>query len=264
MSERKTKETKHESEMELSLRAGRALVVQDFLSPATAARRSRESLAHRDLWRFSIDHYVLGMAYYAEMESGDVARYHEQAAEADAIVDRVLPEFREVMVKSCRFLWNPTNRHIPAHPRAVGGKALWVHGGLTLNDTEGDLDGVESEELFGKGHIDSEGLAPYPSLMLSPDTLMYSACLSIAAPKKGGGLYVWEGTRHIGFDRDIRPPETGLTYCRYEPGTLVLFDSFLWHRIESIGTSPEQQHRIVGIMHFLYLTHPYPHWEYWY
>lgn len=250
--------------MELSLRLGRALVIPEFISPATAARWHRESMAHRNLWRFSIDHYVLGMAYYAEMESGDVARYHQQAAEADAIVDTVLPEFREVMAQGCRFLWNPTNRQIPARPRAIGGKALWVHGGVTLNDTEGDLDGIESAEQFGKGHIDSEGLAPYPHLMLSPDTLMFSACLSIAAPAAGGGLHVWEGVRHVGYDRDIRPPESALTYCRYEPGTLVLFDSFLWHRIERIGTTAEQQHRIVGIMHFLYMSHPYPHWEYWY
>jgi hypothetical protein len=250
--------------MELSLRPGRALVIPEFLNPATAAHWSHESIAHRNLWRFTIDHYVLGMAYYAEMESGDVARYHEQAAEADALVDKVLPDFREVMAQGSRFLWNPTDQHIPVYPRAVGGKSLWVHGGLTLNDTEGALDGVESEELFGKGHIDSEGLAPYPQMMLAPETLMYSACLSIATPAKGGGLYIWEGVRHIGFDREIQPPEQGLTYCRYEPGTLVLFDSFLWHRIESMGTSAEQPHRIVGVMHFLYLNHPYPHWEYWY
>jgi hypothetical protein len=250
--------------MELSLRPGRAIVIPEFISSDTAASWYRESIAHRDLWRFTIDHYVLGMAYYAEMENGDVARYHQQAAEADAIVDLVLPSFREVMAQGCRFLWNPTNRQIPAQPRAIGGKTLWVHGGITLNDTEGDLDGIESDQHFGKGHIDSEGLAPYPHLMLSPDTLMYSACLSIATPATGGGLYIWEGVRHIGYDRDIRPPETGLTYCCYEPGTLVLFDSFLWHRIERIGTSAEQQHRIVGVIHFLYMSHPYPHWEYWY
>jgi hypothetical protein len=249
---------------ELSLRPGRALVVPEFLSPATAARWYRDSLAHMDIWRFTIDHYVLGMAYYAEMENGDVAHYHQRAAEADAIVDKVLPEFRRVMAGASCFLWNPSNRHIPAHPRAVGGKSLWVHGGLTLNDTEGDLDGVESKEHFGKGHIDSEGLAPYPHLMLSPDTLMYSACLSIATPAAGGGLYVWEGVRHTGYDRDLRPPESALTYCRYEPGTLILFDSFLWHRIERISTTTDRQHRIVGVMHFLYQTHPYRHWEYWY
>jgi len=250
--------------MELSLRPGRAVVIPEFISPATAMRWHRDSTARMDVWRFSIDHYVLGMAYYAEMESGDVARYHQQAAEADATVDQVLPEFRGVMAGACRYLWNPTGRQVPARPRAVGGKALWVHGGLTLNDTEGSLDGVESEEQFGKGHIDSEGLAPYPHLMLSPDTLIYSACLSIATPAAGGGLYVWEGVRHIGYDRDIRPPESALTYCRYEPGTLVLFDSFLWHRIESVSTSAERRHRLVGVMHFLYLVHPYPHWEYWY
>lgn len=250
--------------MELSLRPGHVLVIPEFVSPATAATWYRDSMSRMELWRFTIDHYVLGMAYYAEMENGDVARYHQQAAESNVIVDSVLPNFRSVMAEGCRFIWNPTNRHIPAHPRAVGGANLWVHGGLTLNDTEGNLDGIESEEQFGKGHIDSEGLAPYPHLMLSPDTLMYSACLSIATPAIGGGLYVWEGVRHIGYDRDIRPAESALTYCRYEPGTLVLFDSFLWHRIESVGTSPDQQHRVVGVMHFLYLSHPYPHWEYWY
>src|ERR1044072_6455124 len=120
--------------MELSLRPGRAMVIPEFISSDTAACWYRESLARRDLWRVTIDHYVLGMAYYAEMENGDVARYHQQAAEADAIVDAVLPEFRSVMVQACRFLWNPTHRHIPAHPRAVGGQRLWAHGGLTLND----------------------------------------------------------------------------------------------------------------------------------
>lgn len=149
-----------EQTVELSLRPGRALVIPEFLSPAAAARWSRESMARIDLWRFTIDHYVLGMAYYAEMENGDVASYHQHAAGADAIVDAVLPEFREVMSRGSRFLWNPTGRHIPARPRAIGGKRLWVHGGLTLNDTEGDLDGVESEDHFGKVTSTARGWRP--------------------------------------------------------------------------------------------------------
>jgi hypothetical protein len=253
-----------ERKLELSLRPAHALVVPNFLTSTTAAHWYRQTILRKDLWRFSIDHYVLGMAYYAEMESGDVARYHQLAAQADSTVDLVLPAFRQVIVQAVRFLWNPTKRHIPAKPRAIGGRSLWVHGGLTMNDTEGDVNGLKSEEIFGKGHIDSEGLAPYPHLMLSADTLMYSVCLSIAVPASGGGLHVWEGVRHAGFDREIVPPEAELTYCPYRPGTLILFDSFLWHRIERIETNADRPHRIVGVMHFLYLSHPYPHWEYWY
>jgi hypothetical protein len=253
-----------EQSLEMSLQPGRALVVPGFLAPETASRWYHEIIKQQHLWRFTIDHYVLGMAYYAEMERGDVARYHQFASQSDGEVDKVLPNFRQVMAQAPRFLWNPTERHIPAKPRALGGVGLWVHGGLTVNDTEGDLNGVESEESFGKGHIDSEGLAPYPDLMLSADTLMYSVCLSIATPAFGGGLHVWEGVRHIGFDREIKPSKGELTYCRYESGTLVLFDSFLWHRIDRIGTDATRPHRIVGVMHFLYRSHPYPHWEYWY
>jgi hypothetical protein len=126
------------------------------------------------------------------------------------------------------------------------------------------LDSSENPGDVGT-HADYQGLAPYPEMMFSKDTLMFTAILSISTPRQGGGLRVWP-KRHTA---DSIPNKTffktGYSDLDYTVGGVTIIDSFFYHKVNGFVLDEAHPERMVGVIHFLYRKTPTgAFWEHWF
>jgi hypothetical protein len=155
----------------------------------------------------------LGIAWYTHLEEGRAREYFERASASDEVVERRVPGFRE--------------RFVALVARALGVPLVQRPGyagpGIHVFAAHGPC-----AKGGGEVHFDTEGLpVPY----LRERKAAYTAVLSLSSVTSGGGLRLWDlpydGHEDPELSR-LREPCT----VSYEPGDLVLFESYRLHQIE--------------------------------
>ena len=155
----------------------------------------------------------LGIAWYTHLEEGRAREYFERAAASDACVERHVPGFQRAFLDLVgEVLSVPVSRR--AGHAGPGVHVFAAHGPCA--------------RLGGEVHFDTEGLpAPY----LASRGPAFTAVLSLSRVVAGGGLRLWD-LPYDGHEDpllgELRAPVT----VPYEPGDLVLFDSYRLHQIE--------------------------------
>jgi hypothetical protein len=128
-------------------------------------------------------------------------------------------------------------------------------------------------------HMDYDGLTPYPSMLFDPRTRAYTAIFCLEMPSSGAGLVVYPirayasryraPTVHHPFNNDLdfiemaRGNVVEPVSLKYSPGSLAIIDSFCPHYVPPGQFSEANPRRMVCVVHYLYLDHPKPHWQYW-
>lgn len=192
-----------------------------------------------------------GSAWYLDIEHGLLPFYHANSQHTNELID-ALPGLREKLCAVSEMLVSPSGQSgLPCRSRASNLGPYWVDAGVVLM-----MSGME-----GVIHADFEGLAPYPAKLFDPDTRAYSAVICLAAAVSGGNLEIWQERKLANED----PPEyLKSRIIEYAPGTLSVFDSFCYHKIQASVLDDQHRYRAIAATHFLYLAEPYPHWEYWF
>lgn len=236
---------------------GEFRVVPEYVSEDQCQTWRRIILEHRDQWVKRFSFYTYGRAWYADIESGNLPAYHAAAPTANALVD-TLPGFKDSLVAATRFLVSPSGDPLGARARRENLGPYWCDAGLHILG--------EGCEKGGVAHVDLEGLSPYPEAMFDLETRAFSAVLSVSNPAEGGDVLVWPKRRFLASDlEDIRLlPKEAPERLKCQTGSLLLFDSFLYHKIDQFRIDEDASWRITGIIHFLYRREPEPHWEYWF
>lgn len=233
------------------------LQIENFCSADKCAHWSRVIKEQQINWRACPgvpNLFFFGNNWFSTTSGSTPEIYFSQAQEAQQLVDSQLPDFKETFIESHKFLTGPDPTiQYPARPRSQNLNQSWCEVGIDIL-TSSDRD---------CRHWDHAGLSPYPSSLNDSKTFAYTAILSIETPEMGAGLEIWNEIASPGQDLSKLSDETR-QILKYQAGTLTLIDAFLPHGAESGLHSPQKPYRIVGIIHYLFLTKPYPHWEYWY
>lgn len=245
--------------MTRSVGAGGFAQVQNFATVTQCRGWTQTILAREDAWiERDDDSWTFGNSWYQDLEAGNAHAYHANAMRSNELVGLLLG-FKETLLRASAMLLTPdgsTLNHVRARHENLG--PYWCEAGLHIFAGK---PGVRND--VGVAHRDFEGLTPYPAHMFCEQTRAYSVVLAVAVPEVGGGLNVWEG-RRLAADVFPEVEAAGAKVLRYETGTLTIIDSFLMHQIQPIICSSQKPLRISGVMHFLYLDKPHPHWEYWF
>jgi len=193
------------------------LCLRGALPAADCARYSRGVEEGRGSWNndFGGEQFSLGRAWYTHLEQGKSHEYFAGAAESDRTVERfvpgLVPWIRERIGELVgapavpRRRWCGPGIHIfPA------GEWVAQKGGVIHSDIEG----------LPEAHVDARAPALSLVLMLQP-------------PMRGGGLRLWDA---LHFEDDALEPERLADIAHatidYEPGDLVVFDSYRLHQIQ--------------------------------
>lgn len=243
------------------LDAGGYLQVDEYASPDLCGTWVSAVLENRQRWLKRLSGYTYGRAWYLDLESGLLDRYHARASDANALLASTLPGFVEHLARFSEYLVGPNGEtNLPTRARRQNLGPYWCDAGIHI------LGGDANHPYAGGApHADYEGLSPYVPALFDENTRAYSAILSLATPAWGAGLAVWTDRRYTADKSpsrtDCRQPPVTL---EYRVGTMTAIDSFLYHQIRKGGYSESSPWRIVGIIHFLYRPDPYPHWEHWF
>lgn len=207
-----------------------------------------------DLWTERMGFHVMGPAWYADIETGNLASYHVLAEERCRMVRELFPGLVEMLQGTARFL----PRELPVRARSETLGPFWGEAALVLLGAEKAAGGV--------WHADLEGLAPYPQALLDESSQAFSAVMVLQAPAAGGSLIVCPGHRALGprIVEETKVLDDKSVPISIADGDLLLFDSFFLHRIDAFEVSPERSHRVTAVTHFLLRHEPFPHWEYWF
>ena len=244
-----------------SVGTGEFMQVPGFASDSLCAKWTRKITGRQKLWR----HYPnSGMSYgnswYLDIGVGELHYYHAMSAHSNRLMAD-LPNYSDTMKRAAALLRGPNGkRHLPTRARRENLGPYWCDMGVHI------LGGKKGKVGPGAVHADFEGLAPYPEMLFNQKTLAFSCILSIATPFQGGGVEVWNARRFYGNELFIEGefiPGSGES-LQYSRGTLTILDSFLYHRILPSRFSMAELWRIVGVIHFLYRSKPFPHWEHWF
>jgi hypothetical protein len=224
--------------------------VPDFVAGADLQNWVTRIVRNRRAWQpcFEGNFSTYGRAWYVEIEEGNAPRYHAEATAWNQRLER-FSRLSEYIQQIATHL----PRRVPVVPRRSILGPYWVDCGFTIYERDGES---------GVAHTDMEGLIPYPSSMFDATTEAYSATIAVECPESGGGLWVDPRARRLGHYSAPRW-RTGWKLHSYRPGTLTVFDSFLPHAIEGFHLSRRHSRRTILIVHFLYRSGPYPHYQYW-
>lgn len=184
------------------------------------ARYSRGVYEGRASWNsdFGGEQFSLGRAWYTHLEQGKSHEYFAHARESNQAVERHTPGLVAWMQASIEKLTGAQ----AAHRRSWCGPGIhifpageWVaqRGGVIHSDIEG----------LPEAHVDAQAPALSLVLMLQP-------------PEEGGGLRLWDELHRE--DDALEPERLVGVPCEtllYEPGDLVIFDSYRLHQIQPFG-----------------------------
>lgn len=229
------------------------LVIDDYVSQTQCQswlRQVIENAGNLETRFEFINSY--GSSWYLDIEHGLLHYYHANSVHTNKLL-HALPGLVESLASSARYLEGPdgTCGH-PVRARSENLGPYWVDAGVVLM-----MAGHE-----GVIHADYEGLAPYPAKLFDPATRAYSAVLSLATPASGGNLKIWKSHKLADEEPDL--DESSASEVVYKVGSLSLFDSFCYHRILASKLDDEHRFRAIAAVHFLFLSEPVPHWEYWF
>jgi hypothetical protein len=209
----------------------------------------------------------LGLAYYKMIGSGSLHTYHSQAAENNGMLIHFFPNIQRVIEKLGECLEGPEGGSgYIVKPRSL---EYWGLCGFAVVNTPEEAGILADLYDSGEGiHADYEGLSPYPHMMVDHQTFAYSAIISVAQPERLGGLKIFKKRLLANeFDdqqADLVSGKIPSVQLTYEPGMATVFDSFLPHAIIPPVFSEAHPERIVLVVHYLYQSKPFPHFECWY
>ncbi len=207
---------------------------------------------NEDNWETHFEYlHSYGSAWYLEIEGGRLHYYHANAPRTNQMLQE-LPDLVPTLASVGTVLAGPDGKTgYPVRPRRVAKGPYWSDAGVVMS-TRGTL---------GEAHADYEGLAPHPEKLFDPSTIAFSAIISLAVPAAGGHLTLWPKRvlANECFEEDSESLE-----LRYEVGTLTVFDSFCFHRIQGATMDDSRPYRMIAGMHFLFIDGPEPHWEHWF
>jgi len=238
---------------------GECLQIPGFASPSQCRDWAKIILNNRCEWieRFE-GAWSYGNAWYFDIEAGEAHRYFANAQNSNRLISK-LPGYLDLMRESIQYILGPDGRLcLKSRARHENLGPYWCESGLHILQTDFDV----CAEV-GCVHQDIEGLIPYPHLMFAESTSAYSAILSVMVPEGRGGLNVWK-TRFTASNEFPDLNDDDKVEFDYQIGTMTIIDSFMPHQIQDMVCSMNNPFRISGVMHFLYRTDPYPHWEYWF
>jgi hypothetical protein len=178
------------------------------------ARWLRGVYAARAAWTpcFEEVQFTLGRAYYTHLEEGREAEYFAGAPASDDAVERAVPGLQAcVRAVAAELVGGPVTPRSgwcgPGVHVFPAGEWLSRHGG----DVHFDTEGLRADELGAR----------VPALSL---------VLMLQPPERGGGLRLWD----VRYDGDDDPPDVADlpgVVIDYEPGDLLVFDSYRLHQI---------------------------------
>lgn len=238
---------------------GEFVQIREFAHPKKCHEWNQIILDQRDHWiKRDQDTWSYGNVWYFDIAAGRVHRYFANAINSNRLIAG-LPGYLDVMRESVRHILAPDGQLcLETRARHENLGPYWCESGLHIYTAEY---GINTK--IGMIHQDLEGLIPYPQMMFDEDTFAYSAVLSVAIPEQLGGLSVWK-TRFPASNTSTALCEEDKVELDYEVGTMTIIDSFMPHQIQNFVCSKKHPFRITGVMHFLYRSQPYPHWEYWF
>jgi hypothetical protein len=218
-----------------------ALQVKEFLSRDICAAYVRGVYEGRADWvaDFQGLQFSLGRAWYTHLEEERTSVYFEEAARADAAVERHLPGLQRRMREAARGLVG----------EEVGARPGWCGPGIHIFPARGVL-----AEHGGDIHFDTEGLSPAAQRALAP---AYTLVAMLQAPESGGGLRVWDH-RFDGDNEESCDPATQSVLVSYEAGDLVVIDSYRLHQIQPFSG---ERDRISATAH---VARSAGRWEVWF
>lgn len=185
-----------------------------------AIERSRASAWASRAVAAKADHTVafgsqasLGTAWYTHFEEGRAREYFAGAAASDACVERHLPGFQRAFLALVGdALGVPLER-----------RAGYAGPGIHVFAPAGPC-----ARLGGEIHFDTEGLpVPYRD-QRGP---AFTAVLALSRVASGGGLRLWD-LPYDGHEDPLLGDLVAPVTIPYEPGDLVLFESYRLHQIE--------------------------------
>ncbi|MBX9571502.1 MAG: hypothetical protein K2X77_21600 [Candidatus Obscuribacterales bacterium] len=241
------------STTELQVGPGQVIQIKNFVAKEKCSQWLEQVILNPQCWENRFDYInSYGSCWYLDIEAGMLSYYYANAVRTNELL-KGLPNFVETLASSAKYLQAPDGKTgLPTRPRHENLGPYWVEAGVV----------IMNRGTAGVEHADYEGLAPYPEKLFDSETRAYSAVLCLAAADSGGNLRIWK-QRVLGNEEPALAAETEEEVF-YEPGALVLFDSFCYHQITESVLSDDHRYRAIGALHFLYKEQPYPHWEYWF
>lgn len=197
------------------LRTAAAVVLRNALDEATCKHWVAQVLAARQDWivDFGGEQFALGRAFYTHYETGRSEVYFRDAAQSNALVERVLPGMQDVI----RTLF----------ARMVGGNARLRRGfcgpGVHVFPARENV-----SQKGGVVHYDVEGLSPLHIQRRSP---AMSLVVMLQPPTWGGGLRVWNAMWHGADEPDDEEIAGPHVTHRYATGEALLMESHRLHQI---------------------------------
>jgi hypothetical protein len=201
-----------------------------LLTRKESAEYAAAVLRAREEWtpNFGGAQFTLGRAWYTHLEVDREEEYFARVRDSDAAVEKWAPGLQERLIETAAaILRGPVVRR----ERWCGpGVHIFTRGGVVARKG-GDL------------HFDTEGLA---ERQLSRRASAYSFVLMLQPAESGGGLRIWDRL-YEGEDFPENPgPRVANVLIRYEPGELVVFDSYRMHQIQPFGGEVD---RLSATMH---------------
>jgi hypothetical protein len=185
------------------------------LSSAECSRHVAAVVSARGSWTANFDgrQFTLGRAYYTHLEEGREDEYFALAESSDALVRRAAPGLQEHMLALAAALLDGPVVQRPG----------WCGPGVHVFPARSEV-----ARRGGEVHFDTEGLTDPQIERRAP---AMSIVLMLQRPDVGGGLRLWERW-YEGEDFPDKPePAVPVTQIQYEPGELVVFDSYRLHQI---------------------------------
>jgi hypothetical protein len=192
-----------------------ALRWPNAIDRAACGRHVAAVLAARPLWTpgFGAKQFTLGRAYYTDLEEDREDAYFEGAEASDAIVRRAAPGLQETMLALAAAVVGARVHQRPG----------WCGPGVHVFPPRGEV-----SRRGGEVHFDTEGLTDAQVGRRAP---ALSMVLMLQPAEGGGGLRVWDRL-YDGEDFPEKPSaDVPVTQIAYEPGELVVFDSYRLHQI---------------------------------
>jgi len=192
-----------------------ALRFPGALSASERAGHVAAVVAARSSWtaNFKGRQFTLGRAYYTHLEEDREDEYFDRAEASDALVRRAAPGLQEQMLALAAALLDGPVVQRPG----------WCGPGVHVFPAQGEV-----ARRGGEVHFDTEGLT-YPQIDRRAPAV--SIVLMLQRPDVGGGLRLWDRF-YEGEDFPEKPePDVPVTQIQYEPGEMVVFDSYRLHQI---------------------------------
>ncbi len=193
-----------------------AIRVRAFWDPERAARAAVAVLEHRGAWvsDFGGLQFCLGRAWYTHLETDREREYFAGAAEADALVERVVPGLQDSLRQAVGALTGGP----------VRSRRGWCGAGVHVFPAGGAC-----AERGGDVHFDDEGLTRAQLRVRGP---ALSLVLMLQPPASGGGLRLWEARYEGAAYPSVAQQRSAFHEVVSGAGDLVLFDSLRLHQIQ--------------------------------